>query len=73
MISCVRQDNENSGNLISVVQFLIILDMGNVTVRQTNFRVRLSSWIFELGFRVGISSWIFELRFRVGFCEMLQY
>jgi len=24
--------------------------------RQTNFRVRISSWIFELGFRVGFSS-----------------
>jgi len=45
-----------------------------------DFRVRISSWIFELGFRVGfssenfeldfrvrISSWIFELGFRDGF------
>ena len=39
--------------------------------RQTNYRVRISSWIsswiFELDFRVWISSWIFELDFRVGF------
>ena len=41
--------------------------------RQTNFWVRIlswiSSWIFVLDFRVRISSWIFlfELNFRVGF------
>ena len=29
------------------------------------FRVRISSWIFELDFRVRISSWIFELDFPV--------
>ena len=28
-----------------------------------DFRVRISSWIFELDFRVGFSSWIFELGF----------
>ena len=31
------------------------------------YRVRISSWIFELDFLVRISSWIFELGFRVGF------
>ena len=43
---------------------------------ELDFRVRISSWIFELGFsswifesdfRVRISSWIFELGSRVGF------
>ena len=38
---------------------------------ELDFRVRISSWIFELDFeldfRVRISSWIFELGFRVGF------
>ena len=36
-----------------------------------DFRVRISSWIFELGFRVRISSWIFELGFRVGFSSWI--
>ena len=34
--------------------------------RQANYRVRISSWIFELDFRVRISSWIFELGFFSG-------
>ena len=33
---------------------------------ELDFRVELSSWIFELDSRVGLSSWIFELDFRVG-------
>ena len=35
-----------------------------------DFRVRISSWIFELDFRVRISSWIFELDFRVRIFEL---
>ena len=31
------------------------------------YRVRISSWIFELGCRVGFSSWIFELDFELDF------
>ena len=38
---------------------------------RVGFRVRISSWVFDLDFRVGFSSWIFELDFRVGFSSWI--
>ena len=36
-------------------------------VRLPIYRVRISSWIFELDFRARILSWDFDFNFQVGF------
>ena len=79
--------SEIMDNWASVAKFRISSYFSQVTSivkyfqkRQTNYRVRISSWIFELDFRVGFSiwifelgfsSWIFELGFRVGFLSWI--